>query len=548
MPTPIAPRLSRVSISTALLLLPALLGPGPSHAAIHPVGAQRYFENSAAPFGPATSDEYGSALAAGDFNCDGRDDIAIGTPLDDPDGIADAGAVQIRYGFAGIGVDPGNVALFLSQLFALAPDDAEPGDAFGYALATGDFNGDGCDDLAVGVPGENGGGQAQTGAVQIHYGGFSGLDDNSFVLFDEGFLNSRNPGDRFGAALAAGDFNGDGNDDLAIGVPYGEFGTSTADCGYVLILNGSGAGLTISLWEFVVQGNHSAFPIRGTPEADDRFGFALATGHFNDDVYADLAIGVPGESLPEETAGTQIDDAGIVQVVYGSASGLTATGDQIFSQDTGSLADQAEAGDQFGYSLAVGDFNDFGGDDLAIGVPFEGLGAAASTGAVHILLSQAGGLDTANAFFWDQDGTHVDSNETGDLWGWALAAGDFDADGRDDLAVGSWTENVTGQNGQGAVIVVSGPPGPLALGERWHQDSPGVPDTAENGDWFGRTLAAGDWNGDGHADLAVGVPHETESFLQQGAVSIFYGVLFADGFETSETCRWSLSSPGDPNC
>lgn len=548
MPTPIAPRLSRVSISTALLLLPALLGPGPSHAAIHPVGAQRYFENSAAPFGPATSDEYASALAAGDFNCDGRDDLALGTPFDDPDGIVDAGAVQIRYGFAGVGVDPGNIALFLSQLFALAPDPAEPGDAFGYAVAAGDFNGDGCDDLAVGVPGENGGGAAQTGAVQVHYGGSLGLDDDSFALFDEGFLASRHAGDGFGSALAAGDFNGDGKDDLAIGVPFGEFGSATADCGYVLILKGSGAGLTTALWEFAVQGEHPAFPLRGTPEADDRFGAALASGRFNDDVYDDLAIGVPGESLPEETAGTPIEDAGVVAVVYGSASGLTATGDQLFSQDSGSLADQAEAGDQFGSTLAVGDFNDFGGQDLAIGVPFEGLPGAATAGVVHILLSQAGGLDTANAFYWDQDGTHVDSSEAGDLWGWALAAGDFDRDGRDDLAVGSWTENVTGQNGQGAVIVVSGPPGPFALGERWHQDAPGVPDTAEIGDWFGRSLAAGDWNGDGHADLAVGVPHETASLLHQGAVSIFYGVLFADGFETSETCRWSLSSPADPNC
>ncbi|MGE0641264.1 MAG: FG-GAP repeat protein [Thermoanaerobaculia bacterium] len=539
---------NRFRRAAALLLLPMLAGAVAVRAGLSSVGSQRYFENDVFPFGPATSDEYASALAVGDFNCDGRDDLAIGVPLDDPNGIVDAGVVQIRYGFAGTGVDPGNVALFLSQLFGLAPDDAEAGDELGYAVAAGDFNGDGCDDLAIGVPGENGGGQAQTGAVQIHYGGFGGLDDNSFSMFDEGFLGSRHAGDRFGAALAAGDFDGDAKDDLAIGVPYGEYGSPTADCGYVLILKGSGAGLSISGWQFVVQGNHAAFPIRGTPEADDQFGFALATGRFNDDIYDDLAIGVPGESLPEETSGAQIEDAGIVAVVYGSSTGLTAVGDQIFSQDTGSLADRAEAGDEFGSSLAAGDFNDFGGDDLAIGVPFEGLPGAAAAGVAHILLSQSDGLGTANAFYWDQDGTHVETSEAGDLWGWSLAAGDFDADGRADLAVGSWTENVTGQNGQGEVIILSGPPGPFASGERWHQDSPGVPDTAENGDWFGRTLATGDFNGDGHDDLAVGVPHETSSFLQQGAVSIFYGSLFADGFETGERCRWSESNPGDPNC
>ena len=369
---PIAPfrPVALAPLVVTLVVLAASAG-SPLAGSISAVRSELFFENSWPPFGPGPGNEIGSALAVGDFDCDGRDDLAVGAPLDDPDGITDAGSVQVRYGLDGIGLDPGFAPLFLSQLSGLAPDAAEANDQLGAAVTAGDFNGDGCDDLAVGVPGENGGGAAQSGAVQIHYGGPGGLDDNSSALFDAGFISSRHAGDRLGSALAAGDFNGDGRDDLVIGVPWGEFGSAVADCGYVLILPGSGGGISTSAWQFVVQGNHPAFAIRGTPEVDDRFGAALAVGHFDDDAFADLAIGIPGESVPEEGGGTQIVGAGMISVVYGSATGLSAVGDQIFDQDSGTLADQAEANDGFGAALAVGDFNDFGPDDLAVGVPFE---------------------------------------------------------------------------------------------------------------------------------------------------------------------------------
>jgi hypothetical protein len=534
--------LARLAVSLTALAASSLA------ASLSPVRSALFFENSWPPFGPGAGNEVGSALAVGDFDCDGRDDLAVGAPLDDPDGVTDAGSVQIRYGLEGIGVDPGFAPLFLSQLAGLAPDAAEVGDQLGAALAGGDFNGDGCDDLAIGVPGENGGGAAQSGAVQIHYGGPAGLDDNSPALFDAGFISSRHAGDRLGSALAAGDFNGDGRDDLAIGVPWGEFGSAVADCGYVLVLPGSGGGVSTSAWQFVVQGNHPAFAIRGTPEVDDRFGAALAVGRFDDDAFADLAIGVPGESVPEEGGGAPTAGAGMVSVVYGSATGLSAVGDQIFDQDSGTLADQAEAGDAFGSALAVGDFNAFGPDDLAIGVPFESVGAAVAAGVVQILLAQDFGLATANAFYWTQDGTQVGVSESSDLWGWSLAAGDFDADGRSDLAVGSWNENTAGAAGEGAVIVLDGPPGPFAVGQLWHQNIAGVPDAAEGGDWFGRILAAGDFDGNGHADLAVAAPRETGAHFQQGAVAVFYGSLFSDGFETADPCRWSSTEPGAPSC
>ena len=68
-------------------------------------------------------------------------------------------------------------------------------------------------------------------------------------------------------------------------------------------------------------------------------------------------------------------DAGIVQVLYGSPGGLTASGDQVWHQDSPGIADNPETSDNFGAALATGDFNGDGFDDLVVGVPEEDIGA-----------------------------------------------------------------------------------------------------------------------------------------------------------------------------
>ncbi len=101
-------------------------------------------------------------------------------------------------------------------------------------------------------------------------------------------------------------------------------------------------------------------------EPDDRFGEVLAAGDFDDDGCDDLAIGVPREDFD---AGLSV---GAVHVLYGSELGLTGDDDDFFHQGLASINGLAEAGDRFGAALAVGDFDDDGIDDLAIGSPGEG--------------------------------------------------------------------------------------------------------------------------------------------------------------------------------
>jgi hypothetical protein len=155
---------------------------------------------------------------------------------------------------------------------------------------------------------------------------------------------------------------------------------------------------------------------------------------FNGDGFADLAVGVPNEDVGS------IVDAGGVNVLYGSASDLSATGNQFWTQNSSGVRDTAEAKDFFGSSLAVGDFNGDGFADLAIGVSQEDVGSLADAGGVNILYGSASGLSVTGNQFWTQNSPGIrNTAEASDNFGWSLAVGDFNGDGFADLAVGQWS-------------------------------------------------------------------------------------------------------------
>jgi hypothetical protein len=137
---------------------------------------------------------------------------------------------------------------------------------------------------------------------------------------------------------------------------------------------------------------------------------------FNDDGFADLAVGVPLEDTAANT-----NDGG-VNVIYGSAYGLSVTGDQFWNQDTPGIEGLAELGDFFGHSLAVGDFDGDGFADLAVGVPYEDTGGRIGDGGVNVIYGSAGGLSATGNQFWNQDTPGIeDQAEPGDEFGESLA-------------------------------------------------------------------------------------------------------------------------------
>ena len=431
-------------------------------------------------------DYFGRVLAAGDFDGNGRVDLAVGIPFENSATLSNVGSVNVLYG-SGVGLLDGEVWY---QGADGVPDSSEDSDRFGSALAVGDFDGDGYDDLAIGAPYEdleNGGTKDSAGAVYVLYGSSDGLTATGADTWHQDVTNvagTASPGDWFGFALAAGDFDGDGRDDLAIGVPYDdESGVATA--GDVNVLYGSDDGLSVAgdeIW------NQNSIGVVDSAEVDDRFGYALTTGDLDRDGYDDLVVGVPYEDISTET------DAGGVNVLYGSVGGLTFLGDQFWSQDD-LVGTPAEPDDFFGFSLTTGDFDGDHYDDLVVGSPYEEWFFDLQAGLVHVMYGSSDGLATTGNQMWHQDSAGIeDQVEQDDRFGYALAAGDFDDDGNTDLAIGvpyEDLENGTTLADAGVVHVLYGSSDGLTdIGhDLWNQDYLSV-DTAEAGDRFGFALAA----------------------------------------------------------
>ena len=465
-----------------------------------------------------------------DFNNDGFDDLAIGVPNEDVGSLEDAGAVNVIYGSASGLSSTLDADQFWSQNTSNVEDVTEANDHFGSALSIGDFNNDGFDDLAIGVPNEDVGSLEDAGAVNVIYGSASGLSstldaDQFWSQNTSNVEDVTEANDHFGSALSIGDFNNDGFDDLAIGVPNEDVGNLT-NAGNVQVIYGSASGLssTLKADQIFQQGVAGLAEIL---EERDNFGLSITTGDFNNDGFDDLAVGIPNEGI------TPQGFDGIVQVIYGSSSGLSTSevlADQVFQQGVDGLGDIAEFLDAFGSSLATGDFNNDGFDDLAIGVPLENFDGFSDSGIVQVIYGSSSGLSTSavlpDQLFILADGASPGNN---DLYGLTLSAGDFTNGEGDDLAIGAPNKSIGSFTNAGIVHVLYG--SSTGLGNNFvfanhilAQGMNGLDDIIETDDEFGSSLSSADFNGDGSTDLAVVVPGEdVDGISNAGAVNVISG-------------------------
>ncbi|MER5216575.1 VCBS repeat-containing protein [Streptomyces sp. NPDC002838] len=424
---------------------------------------------------PATAAD-STTVPQADFNGDGKGDVAFSASGAYVGGKKAAGQVVALYGTT-TGVSSAKRAT-ISQNTTGTPGAAETNDYFGNDTAYADFNGDGYDDLAVGSPGEDVGGDVDGGGLAILWGSASGITGKGVTVADP----ARSGHDFWGAHLAAGDFDGDGKADLAVGsstatiyVLKGGINSSGTPGGRYTIkpaIQGTDGNGPLNLTagdvtgdgrtDLVVDGYETAtdygwnrnYFIPGTASGLSvasakalKPGVITAIGDIDADGYGDIVSGAYWNTTTSD--GTAIPDSakgGKVWVTYGSASGPgTVTG---ITQDTGSVPGASEGNDYFGYELDLGDINGDKYLDLAVGVAGENIGSAVDTGTVTILYGTASGLNTSSgAQSFAQSTAGVPGNdESDDMFGMDVKLDDVTGDGRADLIAGS------GENaGNGAV-------------------------------------------------------------------------------------------------
>jgi len=417
-----------------------------------------------------------SAAGVGDVNGDGFADFVVGAEFFD-NGSTDEGVVFLYLGGASFN-SVSDATLEINQGSAF----------FGHSVAgAGDVNGDGFSDVLVGANGFDGG-STNSGGAFLFFG-----NAGAFNTTSDATLTSSQGDVRMGTSVAGvGDVNADGFDDVLIGAPEYEapLGASEANEGAAfLYLGGSGAFNIATDAHFQIN------------QLEARVGSSVAgVGDVNGDGFADMIIGAPLQAAA---------DSGSAYIIFGSAAPVTnpPASVTLFS---------SQAGANFGSAVAgAGDVNGDGFSDVLVGARGYDNGEN-DEGAVFVYL---GGSTFSTTTY-----RHLEFNQANAALGNSIAAADVNRDGFADVLVGAALFDGVGTDNGRAQLFLGGGLSP-------NTGSEGVAFGNQGSSQMGQSVAVGDVNGDGYADLVAGHNGHDDNATNSGRVSVFLGG--AGGFNTS---------------
>jgi hypothetical protein len=417
--------------------------------------------------GARPGDMLGTSVAVGDINGDGRLDLIIGAAgVDGPDGLPerrrDAGAVYVIYGRP----NPNKLIDIFDGDQDITIHGETPGDRFGASVATGDLNGDGIADLIVGATDADGPRKerANAGQVYVLFGSTSFPKTIDLARRNADMtIFGRNATDQLGSIVVSAEVNGDSFADVIIAAPQADGpGNGRNNAGEVYIIFGS----TTLPARVDLAKDRPDVTIYGA-DASDTLGVSVAVGDLDGDSFADIIMGAPGASGPQNKR----PGAGEVYVLRGGALFQSVYDFAVGQYDM--IIYGAEAGDRLGRAVASGQIGGASFDepfwDIVLGAdsadgPENG---RRNAGEAYLILGQSPLPKTIDLAARDAPVAAVFVGaEADDRLGSAAIAGDLDGDGLAEVILGALNadgeENLRPDSGEAYIFFGSrfGPPRP----------------------------------------------------------------------------------------